>query len=150
MTYDYELILVDQVITADAIGNQIPLESETTILCDLKSISRSEFYNAAVTDLKPEMIFVVHTCEYNAQEKVIFGGVRYNVIRTYAVGTEELELTCEKIAGDNTATLKLIDHELVQDLKTLMETILADPDVTMDPAVLAAYEADLAAALEGW
>lgn len=100
MTYDYELILVQQTFTEDEIGNQIPVETQTPILCGLKSVARSEFYNAAATGLRPELIFVVHGYEYNGEKKVIFEGVRYNVIRTYAVDFEEMELTCEKVAAD--------------------------------------------------
>ncbi|RJQ25529.1 MAG: phage head-tail adapter protein [Peptococcaceae bacterium] len=100
MTYDHELTLISQTYTEDEIGNQIPTETETVILCGLKSVGRSEHYNAALTGLRPELIFVVHGYEYNGEKKVVFEGVRYNVIRTYAVDFEELELTCEKIAGD--------------------------------------------------
>jgi len=100
VTYDHELTLISQTITEDEIGNQVPVETETVILCGLKSIGRSEFYNAAVTGLRPELIFVVHGYEYNGEKLVKFGGIRYRVIRTYATGFEEIELTCERVAAD--------------------------------------------------
>jgi len=100
MTYDTELILIQQAFTEDEIGNQIPVETQTTILCSLKSVARTEFYNAAAAGLRPELIFVIHGYEYNGEKKVLFEGVRYNVIRTYATYFEELELTCEKIVSD--------------------------------------------------
>ena len=46
--------------------------------------------------------------------------------------------------------MKLIDHELVQGLKALVEEILADEDVTMDLETKEAYQAALAELLEGW
>jgi hypothetical protein len=46
--------------------------------------------------------------------------------------------------------MKLIDHELVQGLKALVEEILADEDVTMEPETKEAYQAALTDILEGW
>lgn len=101
MTYDHEITLVGaDGIIEDDIGNQIPVPIETTVLCDVGSIGRTEFYNAALTDIRPEIVFVVHGYEYNGEKKVIFEGVRYHVIRTYSNGFEEIELTCERAAGD--------------------------------------------------
>lgn len=100
MTYDHELKLIKQTFTEDEIGNQVPVEQEIPILCGLKSVARSEFYSAATAGLKPEAVFVLHAYEYEGQQKVVFEGARYKVIRTYAVSFEELELTCEKVAAD--------------------------------------------------
>lgn len=100
MTYDHELILIAVTITQDEIGNEIETETETGIYCGLKSVGRTEFYNAAVNDLKPELIFVIHPYEYNGEKKVEFEGERYSVIRTYRASIEDMELTCEKVGAD--------------------------------------------------
>lgn len=101
MTYDHELILISQNLAAeDELGNQIPAETETVVLCGLKSVGRNEFYSAAVTGLKPELIFVLHGYEYNGERIVKFEGNRYRVIRTFANSFEEVELTCERVAAD--------------------------------------------------
>ncbi len=99
MTYDNELTLTQQTFAPDAIGNQIPVETQTTVLCGVKSVGRSEFYNAALAGHHPEMVFVIHAYEYGGQPRVSFGGTRYKVIRTYATGTEEIELTCERVSA---------------------------------------------------
>lgn len=99
MTYDYELALIGQGFDEDEIGNQIPVETKTPILCGLKSVARSEFYNAAANGLRPELVFVVHNYEYSGEQFVEYEGNRYKVIRTYAVNFEELELTCERVAA---------------------------------------------------
>lgn len=99
MTYDHELTLIGQTMGQDEIGNQIPVETETTILCGLKSVGRAEFYDAAATGLRPELVFVIHGYEYNGERIVKFEGVRYNVIRTYQVDFEEMELVCERVVG---------------------------------------------------
>lgn len=102
MTYDNELILITPgQIVEDDIGNQIPVDPiETPIYCGLRSVGRSEFYNAAVTNLRPELVFVIHAYEYSNQKLVRFEGVDYRVIRTYSTSFEELELTCEKVTAD--------------------------------------------------
>ena len=100
MTYDNELTLISKSYTEDEIGNQIPSESTNTILCAEKSIGRNEFYSAAVSDLKPEKIFIIHRYEYNNEKEILFEGKRYSVIRTYSADIEEIELVCERKTAD--------------------------------------------------
>lgn len=100
MTYDFELTLISQTFEEDGIGNQVPVETETTVLCDRKSVGRSEFYNAAAAGLRPELVLVVHAYEYQGERVIKFEGVRYNIIRTYAIGIEEIELTCKRVIGN--------------------------------------------------
>lgn len=102
MTYDHELILITPgQIIEDEVGNQIETDPiEIPVYCGLKSVGRSEFYNAAVTNLRPELVFVIHGYEYNNEKLVRFEGKDYRVIRTYADDFEEMELTCEKAAAD--------------------------------------------------
>lgn len=98
--YNHELILISLEYVSDAIGNQIPTEIRQPILCKVDSIGRSEFYSAATSDLKPEIIFTIHKYEYQNQRKIEFENQQYSVLRTYAVGIEEIELTCERVGAD--------------------------------------------------
>jgi len=100
MTYDHELILIGHIYEEDEWGNQVPVETRKPVLCNIKSIGRNEFYNAAMTGLKPSIIFVIHGYEYEGEQEVEFEGEIYKVIRTYATGFEEIELTCEKVAAN--------------------------------------------------
>ena len=97
MTYDYELTLISQTIIEDEIGNQIPEEIKTNIYCGLKSIGRNEFYTAAKSGLRPEVVFVIHNYEYSDEKEILFEGKRYKIIRTYLLDFEEIELTCERV-----------------------------------------------------
>ncbi|MCY8180895.1 MULTISPECIES: phage head closure protein [Bacillus] len=99
-TYDHELTLIQQDFDSDEIGNQIPTETRTTVLCSKKSVTRTEFYNAANSGAKPVLVFTVHSYEYNDQQKVEFEGRPYSVIRTYENDFEEIELTCERVIGN--------------------------------------------------
>lgn len=105
MTFDNELTLISETFESDDIGNQIAVPVEINILCGIKSIGRTEFYNAAANGLKPEYIFVVHPYEYNDETYVEYSKdntpkQRYKVIKTYEKDMEELELTCEKVVGN--------------------------------------------------
>ncbi|WP_374717115.1 phage head closure protein [Geobacillus thermodenitrificans] len=100
MTYDNELTLIKQEFIEDEIGNQTPIETRKTVLCNVKSVGRNEFYSAATAGLRPSIVFVMHGYEYNGEQQVEFEGVRYNVIRTYSTDFEEIELTCERVAAD--------------------------------------------------
>ena len=53
------LILISKAITVDAYGNESAQESERTIMCEVDSITQSEFYAAANTELNPEYRFKV-------------------------------------------------------------------------------------------
>lgn len=96
MSYDYELILFTQSVVEDDLGNQTIEETTKSILCDIKSIGRNEFYNAASAGLNPEIVFVVNKYEYANEDKVSYEGLSYKVIKTYVTGLEEIELTCER------------------------------------------------------
>lgn len=100
MTYDNQLTLISKTYTEDEIGNQIPIEIKTDILCNVNSIGRNEFYNAANSGLKPTLIFTIHKYEYSDETLIEFQNVKYKVIKTYSKGIEEIELTCEKVIGN--------------------------------------------------
>lgn len=98
MTYDHELVLIEEDFVSDELRNQIRQEvSRKTVLCDVKSIGQNEFYNAAVAGFRPTIVFVVHSFEYDGEQTVEFEGEKYRVIRTYSLDSEEVELTCERL-----------------------------------------------------
>ncbi|MCP3025413.1 phage head closure protein [Halobacillus sp. A5] len=99
-TFDHELTLIHVSYEEDEIGNQKKVEEKRTILCNVNSISKSEFYDASVQGIKPEIEFIINKFEYENESKVEFEGVKYSVIRTYSINFEEIELTCERVVGN--------------------------------------------------
>lgn len=106
MTFDHELKLISLTYTENELGDRIPDETTTTILCGLRSVTRSEHYAAATHGLRPEIVFVVNRHEYSGQGLVEFNSERYTVIRTYMPGKvkdisdfENLELVCQRVVG---------------------------------------------------
>ena len=98
--YSHELILLGSGYTEDELGNQIPNEIRKPILCKVDSVGRNEFYSAATSNLRPEIVFTIHKYEYDNERKVEFEGKKYSVLRNYATGFEEIELTCERVGAD--------------------------------------------------
>lgn len=92
------LILISKAITVDAYGNESAQESERTILCEVYSISQTEFYAAANTELNPEFRFNVFFGDYEGEEVCEFRGQRYAIYRTFRSG-DMLELYAERKIG---------------------------------------------------
>ena len=101
MTYDPELTLIAITYSVNGIGDIIPIEERTVVLCDVPSVTRAEHHSAAANGLKPSTVFVLNMFEYEGQKDVEHEGIRYNVDRTYTPKKskgisdfEDIELVC--------------------------------------------------------
>lgn len=95
--------LLEITYTQDTAKNNVEtITNERTVLCRRRSVSRSEFYQAAQTDHHPEYVFVLSTYKDYLGERqmkyIDWSGVehRLHVIRTYMNDDEELEITAEE------------------------------------------------------
>ena len=108
--------LVSVTYGKDRYGNQIPARQEREVLCKVRSIGRSEYYQAAQTNLHPEYIFVLsHFTDYLGEKELLYRDwtgteKNYVIIRTYKDQySDAIELTAEErvgkdgghISGDN-------------------------------------------------
>ena len=94
--------LISITVTDDDIGNQVEAETTNEVWAEETGIRQSEFYNAAVTGLKPEKTFIIWANEYSGQTKIEAAGVKYKLIRAYnnPSKSEMIELVCEKVNAD--------------------------------------------------
>ena len=92
------ITLVTQTITTDKYGNEEATETERTVYCEVDSVSQTEFYAAANTELNPEYRFTIFFGDYEGESLVKFNGARYSVYRTYRTG-DDLELYTERKIG---------------------------------------------------
>ena len=70
------------------------------LLCGLRSITRAEFYQAAATDYRPELVFILADYyDYNNEVLANYDGQYYRVIKTYRNG-QQLELTVSKASQE--------------------------------------------------
>ena len=74
--------------------------SRREVLCGLRSIGHTEFYEAYATELRPELKFVLADyLDYNGETLVQHEGTLYRVLRTYRTGME-LELTVARASAE--------------------------------------------------
>lgn len=92
------LYLISQTISVDDYGNEVKTETERQVYCEVNSISQTEFYAAANTELNPEYRFDVFFGDYNGEDVIKYQGNRYAIYRTYRTG-DTLELYCERKIG---------------------------------------------------
>ena len=100
--------LVSITYSEDQFGNQIPIETSRQVFCQVRSVSRNEFYQAAQNNLHPEFAFVLsHYKDYAGESKIKYlpwgcsEEKTYSVIRTYRLGdSDELEIVVEEKIGN--------------------------------------------------
>lgn len=97
------IFLVPTQIEKDNIGNEIEIFGQPRkILADRKSVRQTEFYQAATTDFKPEMVFTVWPHEYEGEKYLRYQNQLFYIVRTFEKNFRELELVCEvKISDKN-------------------------------------------------
>ena len=75
------------------------------VYCTVRSVGRSEYYNALNANIRPEYIFVLAMAEDYKNERLLeYQGIRYRVVRTYAPEDGGIELTAERgdVNGEET------------------------------------------------
>ncbi len=78
-------------------GHYEPAESKKTVFAEVKSPTRSEFYQAYQSGMKASAVFKVYTAECKGAEFVIHNGTRYKIERAYMVDVDRTELTCSEV-----------------------------------------------------
>lgn len=77
-----------------------PTETGRTVFCTVRSVGFNEYYTALANGLNPTIVFrMAERTEYHGEKIVLWEGVRYRVVRTYAQG-DGIELTCEEVTTD--------------------------------------------------
>lgn len=97
---DVQITLIKRGTAAesDEFGRAVKADTERTIFAEQCGIKRNEFYQAAAVGMSPSLTFRCWVFEYQNEKALRFGGKEYQVIRTYPVEGERLELICSDIA----------------------------------------------------
>lgn len=93
------LILIAITSTVNDLGDPVETETETTVYADKKSVRQSEFYQAAAAGMRPEIVFLVRTVDYNQQPFAEWNSKRYRIIRVYDKPNELTELICQGVTN---------------------------------------------------
>ena len=91
--------LISVTTTENDMGDIIETPVEREVFADKQSIRQSEFYQAAATGLRPELMFVVRSVDYNGEQKLKYNDKEYAVIRTYDKDGELTELICQGVVN---------------------------------------------------
>ena len=91
--------LIGITTTENDMGDIIDVETKRQVFADKKSVRQNEFYQAAATGLRPEIMFVVRTIDYEQEPKLESNSKPYNIIRTYDKDDEFTELVCSGLVN---------------------------------------------------
>ena len=75
--------LIRKVMSKDALGYPIATESKVTVLCNARTVSRQEFFDAGKAGLVPQYEIRINAIEYNGEDELEYNGKRYGIYRTY-------------------------------------------------------------------
>lgn len=97
MRFDKVISLISEIEQQDDFGQPLPIIiTKKTVFATLKSVNRTEFYQASTAGYSPKMIFVIRSSEFSNEPKLEFEGKEYRIIRDYSVNNSLFtELTCE-------------------------------------------------------
>ena len=95
------IYLIAQVEGENEMGDPTTVDGDPRrVYANKKSVRQSEFYQAAMVGLRPELMFEVRTAEYQDEPKLRYNGKDYRIIRTYEKDSETIELICGGLVSD--------------------------------------------------
>ena len=95
--FDNVATLYSAVETQDDYGNIIETLTGKQVYVKPRSVYSNDFYAAATTGLKPEVVLELFFADYNGEKTVQYNGIDYEVIRAYQKPESDvLELTLER------------------------------------------------------
>ena len=96
-----QITLIRETKKQDEFGVWRISETETTVFCQVDSVTRDEFFDGGRNGLNPEYRFTLFYADYNDERTVEYKGKRYGVYRTYHARTDIIELYAERKGGTN-------------------------------------------------
>ena len=97
--YNDTIKLISETYERDSLQQFVPKRKESTVFCEVQSISKSEWYDAGRAGLKAQLKVVMPRINYADEEIVEYKGKTYGVYRTYLPVGNTVELYLEKKAG---------------------------------------------------
>lgn len=99
MTLIRKLTLIAKTYTTDSIGQPTVAETTRDVICELRSVSGTEFSQARQNGINPQYVFILSMFDYKREQEVEFEGVRYSIYRTYIADDNSIELYAEVQTG---------------------------------------------------
>lgn len=89
---DTTIALISEVHSRNDFGVDLTTETSRTVFCELKSVSRADFYSAGQAGLALDHVFVTDPVNYDGERIVEYLGDRYEVTRIYQASIDCLEI----------------------------------------------------------
>lgn len=93
--------LIGTTYAQDSTGVWRETPTERTVMCQVNSVTRSEFFDGGRNGLNPEFVFTMFQGDYDGESIVEYAGKTYSVYRTYLRRTDTIELYVERKGGTN-------------------------------------------------
>ena len=88
--------LITETASAHGVHDAVT-ETARTVYCTVRSVTRSEYYQALNAGHQPEYVFVLALAEDYWDERVVrYHGQKFRVTRTYVTEDDGIEITCER------------------------------------------------------
>lgn len=72
-------------------------ETAREVMCTVRSVNRSEYYNALNVGIEPSLVFYLALSDdYQGERVVRYQGLKYRVVRTYLTEDDGIEITVER------------------------------------------------------
>ena len=80
-------------------------ETVREVLAEIRSVTRSEYYNALNAGVQPELVFkLTLDADYQDEHFLRFRGKKWRVVRTYLTDDGGIEITAERSDENGTDT----------------------------------------------
>lgn len=80
-------------------------ESVREIPAEIRSVTRSEYYNALNAGVQPELVFkLALDADYQGEHILRYSGKRWRIVRTYLTNDGGIEITAERSDENGTDT----------------------------------------------
>ena len=81
-------------------------ETVRDVLAEIRSVTRSEYYNALNAGIQPEIVFkLALDADYQGEHFLRYGGKKYRIVRTYLTNDGGIEITAERSDENGTDTV---------------------------------------------
>lgn len=93
--------LISETYSQDSIGQFVTTETQRQVYCDVRSITKTEWFDAGKDGMQPAYVFVMFAPDYQGEKIIEYNGNRYGVYRTYLGRNEQIEIYVEEKGGIN-------------------------------------------------
>lgn len=99
MMFSDVIDLIGTTTGENEISDPITIPTARQVFANKKSVRQSEFYQAAATGLKPEIMFEIRAIEYAGENQLRHESKTYTIMRTFSKNGEILELICSGLVN---------------------------------------------------